>query len=185
MFSCEYCEILKNTFFYRAPLVAAPEEHKHQKYHIIPQALYHTFIETLGQLFCCEYCEISKNTLFYRAPLVAAPEEHKHQKYHIIPQALYHTFIETLGQLFCCEYCEISKNTLFYRAPLVAAPEQHKHHKYWLRTHSFLLLLFLTLNFFASWGINSIYPRWRFPFTCFSFQFSLCLVQFIGVSIAK
>ena len=141
--------------------------------------------ETLGQVFSCECCEILKNTFFYRAPLVAAPDQHKHQKYHIIPQALYHTFIETLGQLFCCEYCEISKNTLFYRAPLVAAPEQHKHHKYWLRTHSFLLLLFLTLNFFASWGINSIYSRWRFPFTCFSFQFSLCLVQFIGVSIAR
>ena len=91
----------------------------------------------------------------------------------------------TLGQLFSCEYCEIFKNTLLYRAPLVAAPEQHKHHKYWSRTHSFLLLLFLTLNCFASWGINSIYSRWRFPFTCFSFQFSLCLVQFIDVSIAR
>ena len=46
VFSCEFCEISKNTFYYRTPLVAA-------------------FV------FSCEIGEIFRNTFFYRTPLVA------------------------------------------------------------------------------------------------------------------
>ena len=32
MFSCEYCEILMNSFFYRTPLVAASEKYEYTEY---------------------------------------------------------------------------------------------------------------------------------------------------------
>ena len=51
MFSCKFCEISKNTYFYRTPPVAA----SHKACNFIKK-------ETLAQVFSCEFCEISKNT---------------------------------------------------------------------------------------------------------------------------
>ena len=53
VFSCEFCEISKNTFFYRTPLPAA-------------FGLRHATLlkETPTKVFSCEFCEVFKNNLF-------------------------------------------------------------------------------------------------------------------------
>ena len=86
--SCEFYEIFKSIFFYRAPLVV----HKHppevfykkrcsQKFHnihrktTVPESLFKqscrpqpcNFIkkETLAQVFACEFCKVSYRTTFF------------------------------------------------------------------------------------------------------------------------
>ena len=52
MFSCEFCEIFKNTFFYRSPLVVASNTH------VIP-------LSSSSSLWLFKWC--NNQTLFYRA----------------------------------------------------------------------------------------------------------------------
>ena len=56
MFSCEFCEISKNTFSYRTPLVAASGLQRYEKETRIQM--------TQRQMFFCEYCEFFKSTYF-------------------------------------------------------------------------------------------------------------------------
>ena len=60
MFSCEFCEISRNTFSYRTPPVAASKPRLTEGVSRIPP----NFIkkETLAQVFSCEFCENSKST---------------------------------------------------------------------------------------------------------------------------
>ena len=89
VFSCEYCEIFKNNFFYRTPLVTASGpvrrwwimsdeefDRTKSKYRrsrrevLLKKRLWH-------QVFSCEFCEICKNTFSYRIPLVASFEKRR------------------------------------------------------------------------------------------------------------
>ena len=95
MLSCEFCEISKNTFSYRTPLVAAVSERSmidiwqgckyasassHPEVFCKKGVLLRNFIkkETLVQMFSCEFWEISKKTFSYRTPPMAASEEFMH-----------------------------------------------------------------------------------------------------------
>ena len=63
LFSCELCEISKNTILHRTPLVAASE---------IQLENTCARVSFLIKLQACEFPEISENTLFYRTLPVAA-----------------------------------------------------------------------------------------------------------------
>ena len=56
MFSCEFCEISKNTFSYRTPPVAASISHKNS----IFIEIYNSFIEPFQTNFVISYYEINK-----------------------------------------------------------------------------------------------------------------------------
>ena len=64
-FSCEFCEISKNTLFTEHLQTTSSQEHFAQKWKNQPQEACN-FIkkETLAHVFSCEFCEISKNTFF-------------------------------------------------------------------------------------------------------------------------
>ena len=61
MFSCEFCEILKNTFSYRILPVAVSAIASYLRLYKKRDFMKK---ETLAQEFSCEFCEISKNTFF-------------------------------------------------------------------------------------------------------------------------
>ena len=92
MFSFEYCEIFKNTYFEEHLRTSGgPGEHlevfckngvlrtfaKFTGKHLRQNVFFNKvagFIkkETLAQVFSCEFCEISENSFSYRTPPMAA-----------------------------------------------------------------------------------------------------------------
>ena len=96
MFSCEYCEMFRNTYSEEQLRTAAPacyprvppkgatlgshprvlrvESHLRV---LGPTFLVCNFIkkETLAQVFSCEFCEISKNTFFKEHPWATASDK--------------------------------------------------------------------------------------------------------------
>ena len=66
LFSCELCEMSKNTILHRTPLVAASEIQQNSLENTCAR------VSFLIKMQACEFPEISKNTLFYRTLPVAA-----------------------------------------------------------------------------------------------------------------
>ena len=105
MFSCKFCEILKNTFFYKTPPVAAPHKQlsvivqptprnrrSHQKCSVRKSVL-RNFTKFTAKYLC-------QSLLFNKAAALR-------------PQASNFIYKGTLAQVCSCEICEISKNILF------------------------------------------------------------------------
>ena len=90
VFSCEFCEISKNTFCWRIPLAC-------------------NFIkrETLAQVFSCEFCKISKNTFCYRPPPVTASVCCRRKAAAVKIEKL---------KVFIIKYCDISTLILYSSA---------------------------------------------------------------------
>ena len=75
-FSCEFCEISKNTLFTEHLQTTSSQENFAQKWKNQPQEACN-FIkkETLAHVFSCEFCEISKNTFFTEHLQTTASQE--------------------------------------------------------------------------------------------------------------
>ena len=103
MFSCEFCELLKNSCFAEDPQRLVLK----QQTEAVVQRCYVKKV----------FLEISQNSQENTCARVS---------FFIKFQAGACKFIkkETLAQVSSCEFCEISKNTFFYRTPLVAASDQ-------------------------------------------------------------
>ena len=107
MFSCEFCETFKNTFFYRTFPVAASEVNK-----------------SVGTNCICEL-QLDKSTkVVVRRSSVKQVflEISLNSQEKVCARA---SFLINL-QVFSCEFCEISKDTFFYRTPLVAASKSSR-----------------------------------------------------------
>ena len=86
MFSHEFCELFKNTFFVEDLRTAGSETPVgwslfNKNSLETPEAYNFIKKETLAQVFSFEFCEISKNSFSYRTPLVAASVVSKFNKY--------------------------------------------------------------------------------------------------------
>ena len=122
MFSCEFCEIFKNTFFPRTPPVAASEELKAEA--------------------VVRRCSAKK--VFLESPLNS--QENTCAGVSFL-QPWSYDFIkkEPLSQVFFCEFCkQLSKNTVFYRPPPVAASLKACNFTKIRRYHGVLFFFLLT-----------------------------------------
>ena len=98
MYSCEFCEISKNTFFIEHLWVTASgpcRSHQPIGYHLT-EAVSRVVLQKKM------FLEISRNPLCQILVLIT-----------FRPQVCNFIKKETLAQLFSCESCEISKNTCF------------------------------------------------------------------------
>ena len=105
MFSCEFCELFKNTCFVE-DLLKQKDFLKHQTEAVVQRcSLKKVFLEILLN---------SQENTFARVSILIK----------WLTSACKFIKKETLAQVPSCEFCEISKNTFFYRTPLVAASDQ-------------------------------------------------------------
>ena len=98
MFSCEFCEIFKNTFFIEHLWATASGLLKpclNSDLYFIPKTSSTALIETV-----VSYKLLQKNRETRR------------------PEVCNFIKTEILAQVFSCGFCEISKNTFFYRTSL-------------------------------------------------------------------
>ena len=105
MFSCEFCELFKNTCFieiYKRLVL------KHQAEAVVQKC-------SVKKVFLEIWQNSQENTCARVSFLIKL-------------QAGACKFIkkETLAQVSSCEFCKISKNTFFYSTPLVAASDQSR-----------------------------------------------------------
>ena len=82
MYSCEFCELFKNTCFVEDLQTAGFDTPgRSSRLEVFcEKGLLRNFgkiikIETLAQVSSCEFRKISKNTFFYRTPLVNASDQ--------------------------------------------------------------------------------------------------------------
>ena len=102
MFSCEFCKIYKNTFYYRTPLVAASARFRSSCQDVFcKKGVLRNFAKFTGKHLC--------QSLYFNKVAGLRPEACNVIK------------IETLAQLFSCEFWEISINTFSYKTLPVAA----------------------------------------------------------------
>ena len=138
MFSCEFCEISKNTFF-TEPLLATASLHMliSQFTNSFANSPFTTIdiaiIRSSRLVVFCEkavltnFCKTHKNSqIFFKIDVLKrfTDSTGKYQcKRHFLINLQSWRLKESSTQVFSCEICKIFKNTIFYRTAPVAASD--------------------------------------------------------------
>ena len=112
MFSCEHCEIFKNTYFEKHLPLAASADCKN--FYRATESQIETWNKqtTCPSVFIVDFEQVSAGW---------------EAKDGIDSEVRPATFLK-MAQVFSCEFCEISNNTFSYRIPLVTASVNYRIH---------------------------------------------------------
>ena len=109
MLYCEFCEISKNTFFHKAPLVAASESNRYSFFNRNSFTKSSVLSEAVVQR-----CSVKQ-------VLLKISQNSRENTCARVSFLINFIKKEALVQFFSCEFCEIFKNNYFYKTPMVAA----------------------------------------------------------------